>query len=169
MTTRRNADNHPRLCSVGDCTNTVHSRGYCRMHYMRWSRNGSPLIGARSNDNHPWKSRLVNDPRRAIPTARNRLDLRINDETRSQLNDLLTTSSYTLTGIVSRAIAEYHQRHVTGTPMHAPNPTSRPAVAMLPYTCRGCGHRGAYPATETRPICVICDDPVGATLYELEG
>lgn len=31
-------------CAIEDCTAKVVARGWCRKHYMRWKRHGSPLV-----------------------------------------------------------------------------------------------------------------------------
>ncbi len=33
-----------KLCSVAQCRRPIHSRGWCRRHYMSWWRYGDPLI-----------------------------------------------------------------------------------------------------------------------------
>ena len=38
-----------RICDIEDCANHHYSRGWCKMHYGRWKRNGDPLI------NRSWK------------------------------------------------------------------------------------------------------------------
>lgn len=121
----------------------------------------------RNAADHPWKSRVYNDPRAATQTTRSRLDVRISDETRAQLDDLLATTGLSITGIVTRAIAEMHQRRVSGTPMHAPQPMTKPAVRLYHYTCSACGHRGATPI-DGPTLCVICDAVVRRSLIALE-
>ncbi len=34
-----------RLCGIPDCGRKHHIRGWCRIHYMRWQRNGDPNCG----------------------------------------------------------------------------------------------------------------------------
>lgn len=46
-----------RLCSVENCPVVAACKGYCRMHYMRWHRNGDPLKGSISHD--PWERFLT--------------------------------------------------------------------------------------------------------------
>lgn len=36
-------------CSIDDCKNPVHLRGWCRSHYTRWWRHGNPLGGGTGN------------------------------------------------------------------------------------------------------------------------
>ena len=31
-----------RTCSIDDCTARHYARGWCRKHYNRWERNGTP-------------------------------------------------------------------------------------------------------------------------------
>lgn len=33
-----------RICSIDDCEKPVNSRGWCKMHYRRWQRHGSPNV-----------------------------------------------------------------------------------------------------------------------------
>lgn len=33
-----------RLCSVDGCSNPHDTRGYCKLHYTRWSRHGDPMF-----------------------------------------------------------------------------------------------------------------------------
>ncbi len=37
-----------RLCEIPDCGRKHHIRGWCRIHYGRWLRNGDPLTDLRS-------------------------------------------------------------------------------------------------------------------------
>ena len=36
-----------KICSIDDCPKTVMARGWCRMHYGRWSIHGTPLKGGK--------------------------------------------------------------------------------------------------------------------------
>jgi len=40
------------LCEVEGCDRPHSSRGFCTMHYSRWSRNGDPLVIRRHQDVH---------------------------------------------------------------------------------------------------------------------
>ena len=41
-----------RICSVKNCSNPIHSRGWCRLHYYRWHRNGE-MTPRYANDGTP--------------------------------------------------------------------------------------------------------------------
>ena len=38
----------PNPCSVPDCENGSHSRGWCHKHYYRWRKTGDPLVNSRN-------------------------------------------------------------------------------------------------------------------------
>lgn len=45
-TKRRVTARPKRLCSIDGCGRAHLARGWCQIHYERWSRNGDPLIGS---------------------------------------------------------------------------------------------------------------------------
>lgn len=53
-----------RFCVVEDCERRRAGRGYCRMHYSRWWRTGSPYITRKDSDGTPIWRRII---RRLIP------------------------------------------------------------------------------------------------------
>ena len=42
------------ICKVPDCDHLHHARGWCKLHYSRWSRRGSPTPTPRR---FPWTPR----------------------------------------------------------------------------------------------------------------
>lgn len=46
----------PASCSIDACPKPVHARGWCRTHYMRWKRTGTPEA---ANVQLPWPANLL--------------------------------------------------------------------------------------------------------------
>lgn len=42
----------PAICSIPNCGKPAHTRGWCKRHYGRWYRNGSPTGGLRQTPGH---------------------------------------------------------------------------------------------------------------------
>ena len=39
-----------KVCSIEDCNRPVRCRGWCKMHYTRWSRHGDPLFTSHKSE-----------------------------------------------------------------------------------------------------------------------
>ncbi len=48
-----------RICSIPGCSKAARSRGWCRAHYERWRRNGSPTARGRGNSKRNTAVRLL--------------------------------------------------------------------------------------------------------------
>lgn len=52
-----------KTCSISDCSEDVHSRGWCSVHYIRWWKFGDPLGRAVPMVEDPMVCRCCNTPR----------------------------------------------------------------------------------------------------------
>lgn len=124
---------------------------------------------------HPWKQTPVasyhqrrnHEAARALDPTRNRLDLRLTPECRSELNDLIALINVSAAEVVRRAIFTYHGLLVapedSGKPVPLPSPPKearRKTPGLTGYTCHHCGHRGLLDTKGGESTCLICERPI---------